>query len=93
MAFMAGANGMLIGGYLTLRGREAQEDRRLVEEVKRRGGDDGEVARTAFARLTRELRDVGGQDWECAPPDDGPESPLHRRTTPRGDPPRREEGC
>jgi len=34
MAFLAGANGMLIGGYLTLRGRDAQEDRRLVEEVK-----------------------------------------------------------
>jgi len=35
MAFMAGANGMLIGGYLTLRGREAQEDRGLIEEVKK----------------------------------------------------------
>jgi biotin synthase len=35
MAFMAGANGMLIGGYLTLRGREAQEDRGLLEEVKK----------------------------------------------------------
>ena len=35
MAFLAGANGMLIGGYLTLRGRAAQDDRGLVEEVKR----------------------------------------------------------
>lgn len=35
MAFLAGANGMLIGGYLTLRGREAQEDRALLEEVKK----------------------------------------------------------
>jgi biotin synthase len=35
MAFMAGANGMLIGGYLTLRGREVQEDRGLLEEVKK----------------------------------------------------------
>lgn len=35
MAFMAGANGMLIGGYLTLRGREVKEDWQLVEEVKR----------------------------------------------------------
>ncbi|MDD4940076.1 MAG: biotin synthase BioB [Candidatus Omnitrophica bacterium] len=35
MAFMAGANGMLIGGYLTIKGREAHEDQKLVEEVKR----------------------------------------------------------
>ncbi len=34
MAFMAGANGMLIGGYLTIRGREVAEDRKLVEEVE-----------------------------------------------------------
>lgn len=35
MAFMAGANGMLIGGYLTIKGREVEEDRKLVEEIKR----------------------------------------------------------
>jgi len=35
LGFMAGANGMLIGGYLTIRGREVSEDKRLVEEVKR----------------------------------------------------------
>ena len=35
MAFMAGANGMLIGGYLTIRGRDVADDHRLVEEVKR----------------------------------------------------------
>lgn len=35
MAFMAGANGMLIGGYLTLKGREVEEDWRLIEEVKK----------------------------------------------------------
>jgi len=35
MGFMAGANGMLIGGYLTVKGREIEEDRRLIEEVKR----------------------------------------------------------
>lgn len=35
MAFMAGANGMLIGGYLTIKGREVKEDRKLVEEVTR----------------------------------------------------------
>jgi biotin synthase len=35
MAFMAGANGMLIGGYLTIRGREVAEDLALVEELRR----------------------------------------------------------
>lgn len=34
-AFMAGANGMLIGGYLTIRGRAVEDDRRLAEEVER----------------------------------------------------------
>ncbi|MDD5155768.1 MAG: biotin synthase BioB [Candidatus Omnitrophica bacterium] len=34
LAFMAGANGMLIGGYLTIRGREIDEDKRLVKEVE-----------------------------------------------------------
>lgn len=34
MAFMAGANGMLIGGYLTVRGRSPSEDHRLVEQVQ-----------------------------------------------------------
>jgi biotin synthase len=34
LAFMAGANGMLIGGYLTLRGREVAHDKKLVEEIK-----------------------------------------------------------
>lgn len=33
MAFMAGANGMLIGGYLTIRGRSVEEDHKLVEEI------------------------------------------------------------
>lgn len=35
MAFMSGANGMLIGGYLTIKGRDVSEDLRLVEEIKR----------------------------------------------------------
>ena len=35
LAFMAGANGMLVGGYLTTRGRAISEDKRLIEEVKR----------------------------------------------------------
>jgi len=34
MAFMAGANGMLIGGYLTIRGRGVEEDREFVKEVE-----------------------------------------------------------
>lgn len=35
LAFMAGANGMLIGGYLTIRGRGVDEDWKLVEEIKK----------------------------------------------------------
>jgi biotin synthase len=34
MAFMAGANGMLIGGYLTIKGRSVEEDWKLVEEIR-----------------------------------------------------------
>ncbi|MBU0687676.1 MAG: biotin synthase BioB [Candidatus Margulisbacteria bacterium] len=33
MGFMAGANGMLIGGYLTVKGRTVAEDHKLIEEV------------------------------------------------------------
>lgn len=33
-AFMSGANGMLIGGYLTVKGRAVAEDRKLIEEIK-----------------------------------------------------------
>lgn len=35
MAFMAGANGMLIGGYLTIKGRSLYEDRLFIEEVEK----------------------------------------------------------
>jgi biotin synthase len=35
LGFMAGANGMLIGGYLTIRGRSLAEDRLLVSEVEK----------------------------------------------------------
>jgi len=35
LGFMAGANGMLIGGYLTIKGRSVEEDQRLVEQVQR----------------------------------------------------------
>ena len=34
MAFMAGANGMLIGGYLTIAGRSPEDDRLFAEEIK-----------------------------------------------------------
>ena len=34
LGFMAGANGMLIGGYLTVKGRTVEEDLRLVHEVE-----------------------------------------------------------
>ncbi|MDP3730591.1 MAG: biotin synthase BioB [Candidatus Omnitrophota bacterium] len=33
-AFEAGANGMLIGGYLTINGRAIEEDRALIGEIK-----------------------------------------------------------
>lgn len=35
LAFMAGANGMLIGGYLTIKGRTPEEDLKLVSEVEK----------------------------------------------------------
>ena len=35
LAFLAGANGMLIGGYLTIKGRGVEEDWDLVKEIKR----------------------------------------------------------
>ncbi len=35
LAFMAGANGMLIGGYLTIKGRRVKHDWKLIEEVKK----------------------------------------------------------
>lgn len=34
MGFMAGANGMLIGGYLTVKGVSPEEDYKLIDEVK-----------------------------------------------------------
>lgn len=33
-AFMAGADGMMIGGYLTQRGRSPEDDRHFVEEIQ-----------------------------------------------------------
>lgn len=35
LGFMAGANGMLIGGYLTIKGRSVEEDRKLVDQVEK----------------------------------------------------------
>jgi len=34
-AFAAGANGMLTGGYLTIKGQDVDEDRKLVTQIKR----------------------------------------------------------
>ncbi|MEW6680257.1 MAG: biotin synthase BioB [bacterium] len=34
LAFLAGANGMIIGGYLTIKGREISEDQQLISEIK-----------------------------------------------------------
>jgi biotin synthase len=33
-AFLAGANGMIIGGYLTQRGRSVAEDQRMIREIR-----------------------------------------------------------
>ncbi len=35
MAFMAGANGMMVGGYLTVNGRSIEEDKELVAEIEK----------------------------------------------------------
>lgn len=35
LGFMAGANGMLIGGYLTIKGRSVEDDKKLVAQVER----------------------------------------------------------
>jgi len=35
LGFMAGANGMLIGGYLTLRGRDVGDDHRFIKEIRK----------------------------------------------------------
>lgn len=35
LGFMAGANGMLIGGYLTIKGRDVEQDWKLVREVEK----------------------------------------------------------
>lgn len=35
LAFLAGANGMITGGYLTIPGRSADADNKLIEEIRR----------------------------------------------------------
>ncbi|MEA3488995.1 MAG: biotin synthase BioB [Candidatus Omnitrophota bacterium] len=35
LMYMAGADGMMVGGYLTIAGRSVEEDRALVEEIKK----------------------------------------------------------
>lgn len=35
LGFLAGANGMLIGGYLTVKGRDVEADQELIREIKR----------------------------------------------------------
>ena len=35
LAYMAGANGMLIGGYLTIAGRSVADDRALAAEIEK----------------------------------------------------------
>ena len=35
LGFLAGANGLLIGGYLTIAGRSVPEDQALISEIKK----------------------------------------------------------
>ena len=35
MMYSAGANGMMMGGYLTIAGRAVEEDQALVKEIKK----------------------------------------------------------
>lgn len=35
LAFMSGANGMLVGGYLTTKGRSDEEDKKFIEDLKK----------------------------------------------------------
>ncbi|MCK4468580.1 MAG: biotin synthase BioB, partial [Desulfobacterales bacterium] len=35
LAFMAGADGMIIGGYLTVKGRSPEEDLGMVSEIRK----------------------------------------------------------
>ncbi|MDP8298374.1 MAG: biotin synthase BioB [Candidatus Tantalella remota] len=35
MMYMAGANGMMVGGYLTIAGRSVEDDQKLISEIKK----------------------------------------------------------
>jgi biotin synthase-like enzyme len=35
MAFMSGANGMLVGGYLTTKGRSWEDDKKFIDDMKK----------------------------------------------------------
>lgn len=39
MAFMAGANSLMVGGYLTVRGRSVEEDKKFIEDIKKMWGE------------------------------------------------------
>ena len=34
-AFLAGANGLMIGGYLTVNGRSVEDDFKFIENIKK----------------------------------------------------------
>ena len=40
LGFMAGANGLLIGGYLTTRGRSVEEDQEFIQEIRKLWAED-----------------------------------------------------
>jgi biotin synthase len=35
LAFLAGADGMLQGGYLTIQGRDVSDDKKFIEELEK----------------------------------------------------------
>lgn len=35
LAFMSGANSLMVGGYLTVRGRSVEEDKKFIEDIKK----------------------------------------------------------
>lgn len=35
LAFLAGANGLIVGGYLTVKGREIKDDQGLIQDILR----------------------------------------------------------
>lgn len=39
MAFMSGANSLMVGGYLTLRGRSVEEDKKFIDDIKKMWGN------------------------------------------------------